>query len=278
MSLMMRYHFKSIFLVLILLQILSACSGHSTRQRIADSIADQNGFQTQIIKGGKFWLRTYQKITNPSLPYTVYIEGDGFAFKDKYTISDDPTPKTPTVLRLAMLDYRSNVVYLARPCQYLDEAALEHCDNTYWTRKRLSVEIIDSMNDAIKQITHGEPIDLVGYSSGGGAAVLIAHRNKKVRSIITIAGLLDHKLFTTHHRVLPMIGSLNPIEIAHDIRSIPQLHLSGGKDNIIRPSIADKFVKEANSPLVQQEVIPHISHDSGWIEIWPEMLKRPVGK
>ena len=127
------------------------------------------------------------------------------------------------------------------------------------------------MNDAIKSISKGQPIDLIGYSGGGGIAVLIADRNKKVRSILTIAGLLDHKLFTEHHKVLPMIGSLNPIDVAYRLRNIPQLHMSGGKDVIVRPSIADHYVVTANSRCVKHQIRPDISHDKGWEGEWKDI-------
>ena len=273
----MKYHSKNIFLSLIILLFLSGCGTmSSTRLRNANAIATKHNMQSKIIKGGKFWIKTYQKVLNPNLPYVFYLEGDGFAFKNKFTISDDPTPRKHTLLKLAGMDYRANVVYVARPCQYLEKGALEMCDNSYWTRKRLAPEVIDSINDVIKSIARNQPIDLVGYSSGGGVAVLVASRNKNVRSIVTVAGLLDHRLFTQHHRVLDMIGSLNPIDAAYKIRNIPQLHLSGGKDTIVKPSIADKYVAASKSRCVRQEIVPGVSHNRGWNKIWPNIINTPV--
>lgn len=273
----MKYHSKNIILILIGLVFLSACApNHSTRLKVADAIAAKNGFKSKIVKGGKFWIHTYQKILDPNLPYVFYIEGDGFAFKNKFTISEDPTPRNPVILKLAASDYRSNIVYIARPCQYLEEASRTNCDNTYWTRKRLAPEVIDAMNDVIKNISGRQPIDLVGYSSGGGVAVLIASRNDNVRSILTIAGLLDHRLFTQHHRVLDMIGSLNPVDVAYKNRNIPQLHLSGGRDIVVRPFIVDSYVQASKSACVRHEVIPGASHNNGWNHIWQNILNTPL--
>ena len=268
--------------LLCIIFMLTGCASHATRQKTADAIANKHAFQSHIVKAGQFWLRTYQKITNPALPYVFYIEGDGFAFKNKRTISEDPTPKSSMMLRLAAMDYRSNVVYMARPCQYLEAGAMEHCDNTYWSRKRLSPEVVDGMNEAIISISKGQDIHLVGLSGGGGIAVLIADRNKKVRSIVTLAGLLDHKLFTIHHfpeeRRLnaSLIGSLNPIDVAYRLNKIPQLHISGGKDAIVRPSIADAFVRRSNSPCVKHEILSNVSHDKGWEKAWKEQLYNHV--
>lgn len=272
----MRSLFNNILVYFVFLLFLSSCTSHSTRQKTADANADKYGFKSEIVKGGQFWLRTYQKITNPGLPFVFYIEGDGFAFKNKFTISDDPTPKNSMMIRMAGMDYRSNVVYIARPCQYLEGGAMEHCDYSYWTRKRLAPEVVDGMNEAITSIAKGQPIDLVGYSGGGGIAVLIADRNKKVRSIVTVAGLLDHRLFTEQHKVPPMIGSLNPIDVAYRLRNIPQLHISGGKDEVVRPSIADSYVLTANSGCVKSQILPDLGHDRGWESEWKDILYMPV--
>ncbi len=272
----MKFLSKIISFIFIALAI-SACAntGHDTRQKVADLLAVRNGFQSKIMKGGQFWLQTYQRISNPNLPYVFYIEGDGFAFRDRFTISDDPTPKRSMVFALATQDYRSNVVYIARPCQYVAGMDM-HCNSAYWTEKRMASEVVDSINEAIKTISHGQPFHLVGYSGGGGIAVLIADRNKKVRSILTIAANLDPKLFNEYHHVKPMLGSLNPIDVAHSTRNVPQLHISGGKDDIVKPFITDKYVKAANSPCVKQEILPNVSHDKGWDKAWKYILGSPV--
>lgn len=273
----MKYHFKNIILAILSISLLSGCLGQeTTKRRHVNALSEMHGFQTKLVKGGKFWIFTSQKITNPKLPYVIYLEGDGRAFKNKYTISDDPTPHRSMVMHMATMDYRSNVIYIARPCQYIEEGLRESCDNVYWTRKRLSPEVVDAVDDVIKSIVGNQTIDLVGFSSGGGMAVLLADRNKKVRSIVTIAGLLDHKLFTKHHKVLDMIGSLNPIDAARRIKHIPQLHISGGNDDVIQPSIAHSYVSKAHSKCVYQEIIPKARHNSGWLQSWDNILSMPV--
>ena len=57
----------------------------------------------------------------------VYLEGDGQAFVSQggYA-SSDPTPRNPLALRLAIQDNSANaVVYLARPCQYVQAGPRE---------------------------------------------------------------------------------------------------------------------------------------------------------
>lgn len=274
----MKYHFKNVILTILSLVLLSGCMGkETTRRRHVSALADLHGFNTKVVKGGKFWIFTAQKITNPKLPYVIYLEGDGRAFKNRYTISDDPTPSRSMVMRMATMDYRSNVIYIARPCQYVEAGLRDNCNNVYWSRKRLSVEVVDAIDDVIKSIVgSNKTIDLVGFSSGGGMAVLLADRNNKVRSIVTVAGLLDHKLFTKHHRVVDMIGSLNPIDAARRIRHIPQLHLSGGNDDIIKPSIAHSYVSRSHSRCVYQQIIPKARHNDGWVKSWNDVLNMPL--
>jgi dienelactone hydrolase len=145
------------------------------------------------------------------------------------------------LLSLAAMDKRPNIVYVARPCQYTPMELNSKCNPSYWTVKRFSDDSVSSINDVINKInSHQHKFSLIGYSGGGGIAVLIASRNNMVKDIITIAGNLDISAFTNHHKVSPMSGSLNPIDYAKLINNIPQLHLSGGKDKIIPPFIAEK--------------------------------------
>src|ERR1700729_1287494 len=47
----------------------------------AKLLAEKHNFVSQKVKGGQFLLQSYQRITNSSLSYVIYIEGDGLAFK-----------------------------------------------------------------------------------------------------------------------------------------------------------------------------------------------------
>jgi hypothetical protein len=272
----MKYHFN-IFLLINILFLMTSCASHDARQKSAALVETDAGFQSHILKAGTFWLQTYQKIKNPHLPYAIYIEGDGFAFRNKRQASPDPTPKRPMLLNLAAMDYRSNVIYIARPCQYVNIAMDNHCNQSYWTTKRMSEEVVNSINVAIQDITRGQPLDLIGFSGGGGIAVLVASRNKHVRSIVTLAGNLDYIRFNEYHHVSrPMIGSLNPIDAAYKNRNIPQLHLSGANDNIVPAFITDHFVQSSHSTCVRQEILPDVSHDTGWYDVWSYVLGTAV--
>ena len=274
----MKY-LSNILLLAFVLTISGCTSQHSfvgNRIRAAERIGERYHFTKRLVKGDRFWIQTYQKIIDPERPYVIYLEGDGLAFKNKYTISDDPTPVNPVMLRLAGLDPRPNVIYIARPCQYVLDMNEGVCTPDYWTYKRLSPEIVTAVNDVITKIVGKHPISLIGISSGGGMAVLIAARNPRVTSIITIAGVLDHATWTKYHNVRPLLGSLNPIDYVSKVTKIPQMHWSGGKDKVIPPFIADEFVRAAQSPCVHQEIIQDATHTMGWEKVWEYVLSNPA--
>ena len=93
---------KNFYLLLLTCFILTSCQTYlPARLRAADDVGEKHHFIKHIIKGGKFQIQTYQKISNPDAPYAIYLEGDGFAWKTKFEISDDPTPINPMLLSLA---------------------------------------------------------------------------------------------------------------------------------------------------------------------------------
>jgi hypothetical protein len=272
----MKYLSKLLFAFTICIILSSCAKSPAVRIIDADFVGRSNHFTKRLVKGGDFWLTTYQRISNKSLPYVFYIEGDGYAFSSKYSISENPTPSSPMLLKLAALDDRPNVVYIARPCQYTPISYNPTCNQSYWTDKRMSKKMVDSINEVIETLNHDTPFNLVGFSGGGGIAVLIAAQNNNVKDIITLSGNLDHVSFNKFHNARPMIGSLNPIDYAARIAKIPQLHVSGGKDNITPPFIADKYVKASNSTCVHQAIFDHARHQKGWEEVWKYILSMPL--
>ena len=271
----MKYLFKLIVIILCS-SVLSGCNSTSTTKSSSESIAGLHDFNKVMVKGGDFLITTYQKVTDKNASYVFYIEGDGSPFEGKYKISLNPTPRQRTFVNLATMDKRPNVIYIARPCQYTPMEANPKCTNLYWTSRRLSDDSVDALNQVINSINNGQPFSLIGYSGGGGIAVLIAARNNKVKDIITVAGNLDHVAFTSYHNVTPMIDSLNPINFAEKINMIPQLHVSGAKDTKVPPFIADKFVKASASVCVKNRTFQGVSHNKGWDKIWEHILNIPL--
>lgn len=276
-NLMMKFLSKFL-LISVISTFLAACQTENMVSKNEDylSLGKLYGFDKQLVKGGDFWITTFQKIQDKSAPYVFYIEGDGLAFVNKYRISDNPTPRNQMLLKLAAVDKRPNVVYVARPCQYTPMNLNPKCDSSYWTRKRLSNDSVEAINDVINKVANSQKFSLVGFSGGGGVAVLVAARNRQVKDILTIAGNLDIKSFTDYHRVTPMVDSLNPIDFTEQTRMIPQWHISGGVDKVVPAFIADKFVQKASSSCVKQQIIPEASHNKGWEKVWEYIYTTPI--
>ena len=246
----------------------------------ADQIAQEHNFTRLKIPTNRFRLLSYTKFREPGAPLTVYIEGDGRAWLSKNHLSDDPTPFHPMVLQMASLDSSPNVVYLGRPCQYDGTASEKPCGPEYWSNKRFSEEVIASMNEAIDQLKHAsaaKEIHLVGYSGGAAVAVLVAARRKDIASLRTIAGNLDPEAVNRYHKVDPLAGSLNPMDVAAKLSNLPQLHFIGTQDNMVPPFISQNFKqKMGKSECIQVIEYKGVTHYKGWKERWLEMLNTTV--
>ena len=224
-----------------------------------------------------FNLFTMSKGAKPSAVLTVYIEGDGRAWLNRVTPSDDPTPDRPVALRLAVSDASPNVAYIARPCQYTDVRARDACHPRYWTSHRYAPEVIDALSTAIdsfKTRSGSSQIELIGYSGGGAAAVLIAARRTDVARLITVAANLDLAAWTRTLDVDPMPASLDPALEADRAANIPQYHLAGGDDETVPPSIVRGYAARTSMPGVARivEEVQGYSHDCCWHRDWAQRI------
>ena len=220
-------------------------------------------YERQTIKTKYFDIVTWQKITSPDKVYKVYIEGDGHAFNAQGLPTSDPTPKGKLVRELAFGDSSANVIYLARPCQYQKSSS---CSQKYWTTGRFSEEVIESEYEAIKNIIGHNDVILIGFSGGGTVASLIASTKNdiKVKKVVTIAGNLDHRAWTTYHHLPALKDSMDLRDYYLKFVSVPQLHYVGLKDKVIPYQLTREFINNGNL-LIK---IPDATHQDGWQEIY----------
>lgn len=287
---MQVYQISSIFVILLISCLsLCGCAGLSKEndpRRHADKLAHSKNFFASQLKTKSFILTTYSapppEKKSPTL--TVYIEGDGRTWENRYEISRDPTPTNPLSLKLALLDPNPNVVYLARPCQYTPHAIDPLCHYKYWTDARFSETVIASMNEAVQQLkekTKAKKVHLVGFSGGAAVAVLIAARRTDVTQLITVAGDLDHDALSKFHKTTPFSDtSLNPIKFAGKIRHIPQHHYVGDKDTVVPTFISELFVNEMNpgndaSLRIKRTVLKNVTHHDGWETFFSKAHDKP---
>jgi len=269
---------RLIFLT-ISIALLAGCATVNTGYRVADTIASEHHFTREYVDTGLSRLTTLYNFTRAGAPLTIYIEGDGSAWRSRHMLSDDPTPRHPLVLSLAAIDPSRNVAYLARPGQLTASGAVD-CDPAYWSERRFSQEVVSALNAAIdhlKAMSQSKEIHMIGYSGGAALAVILAAKRNDVVSIRTVAGHLDTRAFCEYHHVSPLDGSLDPIDYAVSVKHIPQRHFIGSKDIVVPAFIAQSFVeREGDKKSDRITVVDGVSHTNGWQEQWQELLAIPV--
>lgn len=244
----MKYKFA-----LFLFFLFSACvDGVNKRIGRAVDFADQSGFKRVNVKTGSlFDLAAFvPKNKSKSKLLTIFIEGDGFAWRSRYQASSNPTPKELTMLKMVLKYGAKNdeaVLYLARPCQYVDFTVKTNCQSEYWTSHRFAPEVVDSTEraiDILKKNYQASQIKLIGYSGGGAVAALVAARRSDVQELITIAGNLDIDEWVKYHHISKLSGSLNPANYASVLYKIKQRHFVGVDDKIIPLKIAQSYAEK----------------------------------
>lgn len=259
---------------------LAACSTSvptpEARRERAEASALAEGWEDVRIEAGEFLLQSFVSANqDPSRPLTVYIEGDGFAWATPTRASLDPTPITPLALQLALQHEGGNVAYLGRPCQYIGAQEMG-CAQRYWTTARFAPQVVQSEAfalDQLKRLTGARDLVLVGYSGGGAIAALLAADRDDVSELITVAGNLGHKAWTSYQRIDPLAGSLDASDVAVKLANVRQTHFVGAGDTVMPPELARRLPVEIrgaeNSNL---RIIPNFDHRCCWAENWPRLL------
>lgn len=247
------------------------------RAQHAAYAAKTAGWRAYTIHTTSFTLKAYGS-RRQGKTLIIYIEGDGLAWVSADRPSDNPTPITPTGLKMALHHHKNiSVAYIARPCQFVFNKQWVGCQSAYWTNLRFSDEVIRSMNQAVgylKKYYHAEKIILIGYSGGGTIAALISARRADVVRLITIAAPLDVKQWVNLQKLSPLNGSLDPADEWKYLVSIPQTHWIGGKDTIVPKEVLISFVNHF-PPLKKPEIkeMPSYDHICCWAEEWaPNIL------
>jgi pimeloyl-ACP methyl ester carboxylesterase len=234
------------------------------------------GWQSRVISTSQFDLQAFtnnQPMVDGVL--NVYIEGDGYAWINGQFPSEDPTPRTPVSLQLAMEQPGGAVAYLGRPCQYLGAGTDMRCHKKIWTDARFSEIVVAASNEAIDQLKSSQGakrIRLVGYSGGAAIALLVAARRQDVSQIITVAGNLDPQTWAATLKLQPLAGSLDTRAVIKQTSSIPQVDFVGDVDRVVPAALTENFVAEY--PLGAQPRMIHKSdfgHSCCWAEHWQQL-------
>lgn len=237
--------------------------------------AKERGFSKTSLSAGQFRVAVFSRTpSRASDILTIYIEGDGAAWATPYHPPLDPTPTNPVSLALAAADSAAVVVYLGRPCQYLDDEALRGCDNAYWTERRFAPEVIEAYDTALSQLKlafGAKRIRLFGYSGGGVLATLLAARRDDVDDLVTIAAPLALGAWVAWHDASPLTGSLDPAELGDNARLPRSMHFAGGSDKTVPSAIVEGFVRRKGGRI---EILPGFDHECCWVRDWVTLLGR----
>ncbi len=204
----------------------------------------------------------------------VYLEGDGRGVV-RGRVTQDPTPSRPMGFELARSDGAPAVLYLARIGQF-QPAQTGRKYQDYWSNKRLSEEAVNAASQAIDQAKSqlgARRVHLVGYSGGGGLALLLAERRSDVATVATVAGLLDTGWWVREKNFEPLTGSLNPADQAARLAAMPQVHFYGRDDAIIPPEMSAHFGTLAPFSSFRRVEVD-TNHWKAWPEMWPGLLKK----
>jgi len=200
---------------------------------------------------------------------TVYVEGDGRAWS-LGAPPENPTPRVPVALELALADRASPLLYLGRPCQFMAWRA-DVCMPRLWSDERFSPAVVAAMDGAVTQALRrsgARALVLVGYSGGAAVAALLALRHPETALLITVAGIVDHAAWTGLHGVAPLRGSLNAADQIAALARIPQVHVVGTADEIAPPSLtASLLARYPPTSPAAIETTPN-RHDCCWQQGW----------
>lgn len=259
-----------------------SCSGKGDKENHTNvysyiSLYQEKGFKYKVIDTGYFNIAVFYRLQskNNTRKTTIYIEGDGNAWRTRILPSTDPTPKKSLLLSMAEKDYMGNVIYIARPCQMLEASHKKNCHLRFWTTHRYSLSVINAVSNTISTIKDNLNIKgqlgVIGYSGGGVVGSLVSVSRDDIDWLITVAANLSHQRWTKNHNITPLYGSLNLEDYIEELQVIPQIHFRGDKDDIVSRSalteILNKF--EKHTTII---TIPGYSHYCCWAKNWEKLL------
>lgn|GEM_PF-1802856 len=306
---LLRNSASKYLILLVLTTVIAGCAGGLSRLNTAQSIAQDAGLNGKKVTSGRW---TFQVFQRPGIARAdtvhVYLEGDGFAYVRGGRVNFlDPSPRNPIALRLAALDPRSGVIYIARPCTYLTSVQRsQECSYLDWTELRFSQEVVDAVSAVIDAAKRGDDqgVSLAGFSGGGVLAAAIAANRDDVVDLTTLGSPLSLKVWREVEgfksslsysdiqpseneeideedpRVFllaPLALSVDPASEARNLSRIPQRHYVGEDDDIVQWEVVRRFARAF--PTGQRPDIyklPNVDHDCCWEDIWPELLGQRI--
>ena len=171
-------------------------------------------------------------------PLRIYLEGDG-----------NPNPSHRIALYYAEQDTTKNVIYVARPCQWINDKICQLKPEIY-KEQRFHPEIIREIEEVVLHLKNkykASEIELIGYDGGATIALNLATQ-MNIKRVITIAGILDTNAYVRQNGVPEMPDAQNPADKLSLLAEVPQIHYVGGNDEITPRRAAERFISKMKNP------------------------------
>lgn len=233
------------FLCLILIS-LTSCTSLQSRIETVTKITKNNNLHTEIIKTNTFNLFSASNNSTFTSDVTIIIEGDGFAWENRYTASNNPTPISPIGLKI-LSKIKKPAIYVARPCQYEFD---QRCKTKFWTSDRFHPDVIKSYEEAIEIIKtkhKAQNINIIGFSGGAYIALKLASNRQDINKVTTIAGVLNPKSWTEYHNISPLNLNQSIEELLTTSAHTTFEHICSEDDEIMPCSLTKQFMTDAQT-------------------------------
>ena len=200
----------------------------------------------------------------------VFIESDGAAFGTWPTRKPAmPSVKRSVALGLTLQQTGGDVIYVARPCQFLlGETASAECNNPdLWTTQRFSHEAIELIEAVIKRSLGDKkrPVTLVGHSGGGTIALAIAQRKQfPVACVITLGSPIDLKSWYGLSGAVPPATAVDPANAISVGQIPPSIFMSGEHDQLVPPSAIGRWADVIRASSHLHHIRINSTHGTGW--------------
>jgi hypothetical protein len=271
--------------------LLSACYPpmSALQKNTADRLAAPVFMHERHINTEDFTLTAFERVRKEGGVANIYIEGNGGIItplsKDDLNLKLNRsfTPQNPVALHLSTFDNTSNVIYLARPCQYVPSHSIhsvKQCKGQENAPRIYSQTAIKSMNDALSEIKsrYGfTGFNLIGVGGGGAVAVILTAQRDDILSLRTVSGHLNLTPLHKGEDKSDMAGALNPLDYAPLISQVPQHHFIGDHDKMLTPEVYMSYL-DASAPrkCLRFSIVEDASHDKGMVNAWTNMMDLPV--
>ena len=217
---------------------------------------------SSVSDAGDFQFRSVLLADDKQGPLIVVIEGDGAAWQPSGHPPPDPTPRRAVGLAIAQeLSGIAPVLYLARPCQFLER--VQSCSPLYWTRKRFAPEVLRAYKTQIEANSRGRRVVFVGYSGGGVIAAELALSHPSTSGLLTLAAPLDLERWTGHFDVSPLESPSGAALLQRLVAAPwPQQHFFGGRDRIVPRQVSADIIARLGRD--QAALIEGATHSGPW--------------